>query len=135
VDLVALLETNAVDYIFIYKSVAIQHSFKYLELPSEINLSDLRYNEFYNTVSLDVIAGSANSKMRVKGEYINYSLSVLDRAPNRSGAIDFVAFMLSDEGLDFLRRNGQEPIIPFSTDQPEMIPEKLSEYLITVTTE
>jgi len=37
---VALLEANAIDYMFQYKSVAIQHGLKYIELPKEINLSD-----------------------------------------------------------------------------------------------
>ena len=40
VDLVALIEANAADYMFQYKSVAIQHNLKYIELPDEINLSD-----------------------------------------------------------------------------------------------
>ncbi len=39
-DLIALLETGALDYIFQYKSVAVQHSLKYLELPDEINLGN-----------------------------------------------------------------------------------------------
>jgi len=129
VDLVALLESNAVDYIFIYRSVAIQHGFKYLELPPEINLADPGYNDTYRTVSLEVTSGSAGSKMKVTGEYINYSLSVLDSAVNKSGAIGFVAFLLSDEGMDFFRKNGQSPIIPFTTEQPELIPEQLLQFL------
>ena len=40
VDLVALIESNAADYMFQYKSVAIQHGLKYIELPDDINLSD-----------------------------------------------------------------------------------------------
>ena len=40
VDLVALLESNSIDYMFQYKSVAIQHRLKYIELPKDINLSD-----------------------------------------------------------------------------------------------
>jgi molybdate/tungstate transport system substrate-binding protein len=36
VDLVALIESNAIDYMFQYKSVAIQHGLKYIELPKMI---------------------------------------------------------------------------------------------------
>ena len=68
-------------------------------------------------------------KMRITGEYINYSLSVLDNAPQRDEAIDFVSFMLSDEGLEIFRQNGQDPIIPFSTEQIEDLPSKLLQYL------
>jgi len=129
VDLVALLESNAVDYIFNYKSVAIQHNLKYLELPPEINLSDPALNNIYQTVSFEVTGSSAESKMIITGEYINYSLTVLDNSPNKPGAVDFVAFLLSDEGMDFFRRNGQDPIIPFTTGQPEFLPEQLGNIL------
>ena len=39
---------------FQYKSVAIQHNLKYIELPDEINLSDPSNAEIYNSVSLDI---------------------------------------------------------------------------------
>jgi ABC-type Fe3+ transport system substrate-binding protein len=68
--------------------------------------------------------------MTVKGEYINYSLSVLSNSVNKDDAINFVSFLLGRQGIDIFRKNGQEPIIPFSTKQPELIPEKLKEYLI-----
>ena len=48
VDLVALIESNAIDYMFQYKSVAIQHGLKYIELPREINLSDPSLNDLYS---------------------------------------------------------------------------------------
>jgi hypothetical protein len=33
--------------------------------------------------------------------------------------------------MEIFRKNGQDPIVPFSTEQPEMIPEKLKKYLDT----
>ncbi len=45
VDLVALVEANAVDYMFQYKSVAIQHNLKYIALPDFINLGNPSMNE------------------------------------------------------------------------------------------
>ncbi len=131
VDLVALVEANAVDYMFQYKSVAIQHNLKYIELPDYINLGDPAKNEVYNSVSLDVTGSTPGSKMTVKGDYINYSLSVLSDAVNKVDAIDFVSFLLSNEGMEIFRINGQDPIVPFSSEQPEMIPEKLKKYLDT----
>jgi molybdate/tungstate transport system substrate-binding protein len=85
VDLVALVEANAVDYMFQYKSVAIQHGLKYIKLPDYINLGDPAKNEIYNSVSLDVTGSTPGSKMTVKGDYINYSLSVLSGAVNKDG--------------------------------------------------
>jgi molybdate/tungstate transport system substrate-binding protein len=131
VDLVALVEANAVDYMFQYKSVAIQHGLKYIKLPDYINLGDPAKNEIYNSVSLDVTGSTPGSKMTVKGDYINYSLSVLSGAVNKDDAVDFVSFLLSSEGMEIFRKNGQDPIVPFSTEQPEMIPEKLKKYLDT----
>jgi molybdate/tungstate transport system substrate-binding protein len=132
---VALIEANAVDYMFQYKSVAIQHGLKYIELPDYINLGNPAKNDIYNSVSLEVAGSKPGSKMTVKGEYINYSLSVISDAVNRDGAIDFVSFLLSNEGMEIFRKNGQEPIIPFSTEQPDMIPEKLKKYLNTGNTD
>jgi len=134
VDLVALVEANAVDYMFQYKSVAIQHNLKYIELPDYINLGNPAKNDIYSSVSFEVAGSKPGSKMTVKGEYINYSLSVISDAVNREGAIDFVSFLLSNEGMEIFRKNGQEPIIPFSTEQPDIIPEKLKKYLNTSNT-
>lgn len=128
VDLVALIEANAADYMFQYKSVAIQHGLKYIELPDEINLSDPGNTVLYKSVSLDVAGKTPGSKMKVTGDYINYSMTVLDSAPSREEAIDFVCFILSDKGLEIFRRNGQDPIIPFSTEQPGQLPAKLSQF-------
>jgi molybdate/tungstate transport system substrate-binding protein len=131
VDLVALVEANAVDYMFQYKSVAIQHGLKYVELPDYINLGDYAKNDVYKSVSLDVTGSTPGSKMTVKGDYINYSLSVLSGSVNKDGAVDLVSFLLSKEGMEIFRKNGQDPIVPFSTEQPEMIPQKLKKYLDT----
>ncbi len=129
VDLVALVEANAVDYMFQYKSVAKQHGLKFITLPDYINLGNPARNDVYHSVSLDVTGNTPGSKMTVKGDYINYSISVLTGSVNKENAVDFVFFLLSREGMEIFRKNGQDPIIPFSTDQPGMIPEKLKRYL------
>ena len=129
VDLVALIEANAVDYMFQYKSVAIQHNLRYIELPREINLGDPALNDLYKTVSQDVSGGTPGSRMTVTGEYINYSLSVLDSAPHSKDAINFVSYLLSDKGMDIFRKNGQQPIIPCTSGQPGEVPKNLIKYL------
>ena len=129
VDLIALIETNAIDYMFQYKSVAIQHGLNYIELPDEINLSDPSKAEIYKTVSMDVTGSKPGSKMRVTGEYINYSMTIPDNSIQKNEAIDFMCYILSDEGLEIFRKNGQNPIIPFSTEQPDKLPPKLLLYL------
>jgi len=114
---------------FQYKSVAIQHGLSYIELPDEINLSDPSMEEIYKSVSIDVTGSNPGTKMKVTGEYINYSITIIDNAPQKDAAIDFMCYMLSDEGLRIFRMNGQNPIIPFSTDHFDEIPFKLLQYL------
>jgi molybdate/tungstate transport system substrate-binding protein len=135
VDLVALVESNAVDYMFQYKSVALQHNLKFIELPEAINLGVPGKNSIYKTVSIEVAASSPRSKMKISGEYINYSLAVLKDAVHYDEAVDFISFLLSNEGMDILRKNGQEPIIPFNTEQIDLIPDQLLQYLKIETTE
>jgi molybdate/tungstate transport system substrate-binding protein len=129
VDLIALLESNAVDYIFNYKSVAKQHNLKYISLPDEINLSNPDYNNLYKSVSIEVTGSSSDSKMTITGEYINYSATVLLKAPHNEEAVNFLEFLLSPEGMEIFRKSGQDPIIPFSTEQIDLIPGKLKKHL------
>lgn len=125
IDLVALVESNAVDYMFTYRSVAIQHNLSFVELPAEISLGDPDRNDFYGTVSVEVAGNSPGSSITIKGEYINYSLTVIDKAVNKEGAIDFVSFLLCREGMDIFRNNAQDPIIPFISEHRNLIPDKL----------
>jgi molybdate/tungstate transport system substrate-binding protein len=128
VDLIALMEANAIDYMFQYKSVAIQHGLKFLELPAEINLGNQSLAQLYGTVNVDVTGDKPGTRMKVTGEFINYSLTILKDAPHSKDATAFISFLLSKEGMDVFRRNGQEPVIPLYTDQPEKIPSELLKY-------
>lgn len=67
--------------------------------------------------------------MKVSGDYINYSITVLDNAPQKEEAVNFVEFLIGPEGVEIFKKNGQEPIIPFSTGQPGKLPSKLLKYL------
>jgi molybdate/tungstate transport system substrate-binding protein len=129
VDLVALLESNAIDYMFQYKSVAIQHGLKFIELPKEINLSDPSKNDIYSSVSTEVAGSKPGIKMKVTGDYINYSITVLDKAPQREEAVNFLEFLIGPAGMEIFENNGQVPIIPFTTEQPGRLPTKLQKYL------
>jgi molybdate/tungstate transport system substrate-binding protein len=129
VDLVALMESNAIDYMFQYKSVAIQHGLKYLELPKSINLSDPSKAELYTTVSTEVAGNKPGVKMKVTGDYINYSITILDKAPQREEAIKFLLFLVSPESLDIFRISGQEPISTPIAEPFEALPPILKQYL------
>jgi molybdate/tungstate transport system substrate-binding protein len=130
VDLVALLESNAIDYMFQYKSVAIQHGLKYIELPKEINLSDSSKNDIYSSVSTDVAGNKPGIKMKVTGDYINYSITILNDAPQKEEAVNFVDFLLSSEGMEIFKKNGQNPLVPLIADPVIKLPPRLLKYFM-----
>jgi len=93
VDLVALLESDAIDYMFQYKSVAIQHGLKYIELPREINLSDPSKNDIYSSVSTDVAGSKPGIKLKVTGIILiiaSLSLTMLLRKRRRFNFLEFL---------------------------------------------
>ena len=110
---------------FQYKSVAIQHGLKYIELPKEINLSDPSKNDIYSSVSTDVAGSKPGTKIKLSGDYINYSITILDKAPQKEEAINFLEFLLSPEGMNIFRNNGQDPLVPFITEQVDKLPATL----------
>ncbi len=131
VDLVALTETGVIDYMFQYRSVAIQHGFKYLELPDEINLSSPDMKERYDQATFMIPGKTPGMRTMVRGDYISYSGTVLDNAPQKDLAMKFFAFMLSDEGRAIFIECGQEPLIPAIADDQAAVPSSLRNYLIT----
>jgi len=106
VDLIALLETGAIDYAFEYRSVAIQHGLRYVELPSQIDLSDPRFDEEYGKVHIYLFHGT-DGQREVRGKSIIYGLTIPKCAENRDLAIKFVNLLLSDEGREIFEKNGQ----------------------------
>jgi molybdate/tungstate transport system substrate-binding protein len=130
VDLVALLESNIIDYLFQYKSVAVQHGLKYIELPKEINLSDPLKNHIYSSVSTEVAGSKPGIKMKVTGDFINYSITVLDNAPQKDEAICFLDFLMSPDGMNIFRKNGQEPLVPFIAEPVMKVPPRLLKYFM-----
>lgn len=129
VDLVALAETGVIDYMFQYRSVAMQHGLRFLELPDEINLSSPVMADRYATVSYMVPGESPGQRTEVSGSYISYSGTVTDDAPQKELAMRFFAFMLSDEGAAIFRAAGQEPLRPAVADDPSVVPALLLKYL------
>ncbi|MDZ7634531.1 MAG: substrate-binding domain-containing protein [Bacteroidales bacterium] len=133
VDLIALAETGVIDYMFQYRSVAVQHGLSYLELPDEINLSSPAMREHYASVFYMIPGEAPGLRTEVRGDYISYSGTVMDGAPNKELAMKFFAFMLTEEGLRIFSDCGQDPLIPPVADNAAVVPLPLKKYLMTVT--
>jgi molybdate/tungstate transport system substrate-binding protein len=131
VDLLALLETASIDYVFIYRSVALQHGLKYLKLPDEINLKEPGLSEWYASASVTIAGKDKDEEILIVGEPMEYGISVIENAPNRKDAMDFVDFLLNEEdGIKIIEANGQSSLIPSSTQYPDMIPDRLKKYVL-----
>ncbi|MFO8234883.1 MAG: tungstate ABC transporter substrate-binding protein WtpA [Bacteroidales bacterium] len=129
-DLLALLETNALDYIFLYRSVAEQHELKYLSLPDSINLGSPQLKKYYSTISTEISGKTPNEKITIKGEPMVYGITQLNDAPNPSVAKVFMHFVLSqDKGLKIMENNGQSSVVPAKQTKYESIPKDFKQYV------
>jgi len=126
VDLLALLESNTIDYIFLYRSVAEQHGLKYVILPDSINLKNPDLNEFYKNASIDIVGKEPGSKITQTGKAMVYGITILNNAPNKNLAEKFINFVLTDSlGAQIMENNGQPTILKINNNYKNKIPEKL----------
>ncbi len=128
-DLLALLESNTVDYIFEYRSVAEQHKLKYLILPDEINLKNPEYKKLYSTVTVNISGKKPGEMITRKGEPMIYGITELKNAPHKKAADVFLEFLLNkNKGMSILERNGQASVIPSPSDTYNNIPDKFKKF-------
>jgi len=115
-DLLALLETGEIDYLFIYRSVATQHGLKMVLLPDEINLKSQAHAALYSTAVVEVSGRKPGETILRKGEPMIYSVTIPKNAPNRRAAEAWVALAIMED-------NGQPFISPPEVDGRENLPE------------
>lgn len=125
VDLLALLESGTIDYIFIYKSVALQHKLPFVELPDEINLGSYDQRDVYSTVSTQVAGNTPDEKITVKGEPMIYGITVPENAPNKKAALAFIELLMGTTGKEILLKSGQNPLAPQTSQKTFRLPEEL----------
>jgi len=132
-DLLALLETGAIDYIFLYRSVAQQHGLEYLALPDEINLEKPELADHYAVVSVDVSGKEPGTYITKRGAPMVYGVTIPSNAPNPELALEFVAFLLDgSKGLAIMERNGQPALVPSPTDTYDRLPAGLKAFALPV---
>jgi len=124
-DLLALLEAGEIDYLFIYRSVARQHGLQFISLPDEVNLGSVHMAGLYESARVWVQGGAPGESATRVGEAIVYSVTIPRNAPHQGLAEDYVALLLSSEGQEVMRRNGQDPIVPFRVAGRDSVPARL----------
>ncbi|CAD6493867.1 MAG: Bacterial extracellular solute-binding protein [Candidatus Argoarchaeum ethanivorans] len=107
VELVALLEQGGIDYAFEYRSVAVQHDLGFVDLPEKIDLSNVKYADFYKKVQLETVDGKTKT-----GKPIVYGISVPKNAPHPELGLEFVKFVIGTKGQEVFKKVGQPPIVP-----------------------
>jgi molybdate/tungstate transport system substrate-binding protein len=128
-DLLALLESGNVDYIFLYRSVAEQHKLKYVLLPDEVNLKNTAFSDLYKTVSVEINGKKPGEKITQRGEPMIYGITIPTNAPNKTVALAFVKFLLTKEkGMAILSKLGQASVIPSATATFDKIPDELKPF-------
>ncbi len=133
VDLISALQTGDLDYAFEYRSVAVQHGVKFIELDGTINLSqtgvipnstiEQHYegaDGFYHEASITLKTTPDKPK---RGKPIVYGITIPKHAQNTSLAMEFISLLLSDTGQHIMTDVcGQPSISPALCDHPEKLP-------------
>ena len=123
-DLLVLLEQGLLDYAFLYKSVAMQYGFSYVDLPPEVDLGHEEFSDLYSSISVEV-----EGLGEVRGEVIRYAITIPKNARHPDLAVKFLELLLGDEGASILESCGQNPIRPGLASGYENIPEALRDYV------
>ncbi|MCX6226276.1 MAG: extracellular solute-binding protein [Bacteroidia bacterium] len=112
-DLNALLESQTIDYMFNFRSVAVQHGFKFLRLPDSINLSNPNLDPWYSTVKVDVRGTGPGTIVTQKGASIVYGMTIPTNAPNPKLAEKFIRFITDPgKGRLIIEQSGQTALDP-----------------------
>ena len=110
--LLSLVETTGgIDYVFVYRSQAVDHLLRIVELPPQINLGHREHEENYSKCSIK-ISGPDGKAKEIRGKPITYSLSILKICRDQDRAENLVRFLTGEAGRKILSANGQPPIVP-----------------------
>ncbi len=99
-SLISALQLGEIDYLAIYRSDALQHHLKFIDLPANINLSDPAQAAFYK----QGVAHTKNGDLA--GSPIVYAITTVDGAQNAALAEKYVALLLSPQGQAVMKDNG-----------------------------
>ena len=125
VDLLALIETNTIDYAFLYKSIALQHNLPYIQLSDSINLGNVNLNNWYNSVDVEVSGTTPYTKVKHNGEAIIYGITIPTNSKNPKAAREFILFLIS-KGKSIIEKTHQTPISETRFSQKSIRPQWLN---------
>ncbi|MDZ7860807.1 MAG: tungstate ABC transporter substrate-binding protein WtpA [Candidatus Krumholzibacteriota bacterium] len=130
-DLLGLLESGTIDYMFIYRSVARQHDLRFITLPDEINLKESELKDYYASSSVKISGKKPGEFIERRGAPMVYGVTIPDNAPSPGLALEFVEYLLEDsKGQKIMSRNGQPSVVPSPAENYENIPDELKAFVL-----
>jgi len=130
-DLLYLLESGNIDYIFLYRSIAVQHKLKFVELPPQVSLGNPKYTDFYKTAKVKLTGKKPGTFIEKSGGPILYGLTIPKNSPNPKLAENFVEFVLNkNEGMKILEEDGQRSAVSSYSKTYKDIPKALKKYAL-----
>jgi molybdate/tungstate transport system substrate-binding protein len=129
VDLIALLESGDLDYAFEYTSVAAEQKLNYVKLPSQINLADETYSDFYATAVVEIAGTEPGTTIEQKGTAIVYGVTIPTGSSEYDLGLAWIDYLLSDAGVATMEAYGQPAVVPAQTNDRSKVPEALQKYL------
>jgi molybdate/tungstate transport system substrate-binding protein len=124
-DLLALLQSGDMDYAWEYRSVAVQHGLEFVELPDEINLSQVEHADFYAQATVEIAGEEPGAPMTMTGKPITYGVTIPEVASRPDLALEFVKFLIGAEGQAIIKQHGQPPIVPAVASDKASLPREL----------
>lgn len=130
VELVALLQSGELDYIYGYRSIAEQDKLPFVTFPPEIDLSDINKADLYASVAVEVAGKKPGETIKIKGLPIIFGLTILKGAPHESLAEAFIQFMFSSPGQRIMKRNYLVLIAPLLAGDVGKLPSGLRNHFV-----
>lgn len=128
-DLLALLESGTIDYIFLYRSVAQQHGLDYVLLPNQVNLKDSTLKDYYKSAAIRISGKKPGTYITKKGAPMVYGVTIPRSAPNPDAAMAFVKFLLTEnQGMAIMKKMGQPSVVPAVSESYAAIPAPLKQF-------
>ena len=103
------------DFTFVYEhsareAVKTNPNYRYARLPAPVAQTDPTWEQRYSRVRYQIPGVQDMRSRTIPGTRIMFGLTVLKNAPHAAEAIQFLEFILSQEGMDIQRTAGLDPI-------------------------
>ena len=125
-----LPQTEQADYTFTYRSVATRNNLKFVSLPENINLSSNKLSSHYALAKVEIKSGSSEETIILNGEPILFALTIPRNFPDQELAINWVSFLLSDDGITIMKSMGMKPLEPAIADDIGRVPLPLNNRVV-----